>query len=447
MSQAVSSHQDRYVRMYAERKGTLPGRSLPWLNALREHALARFRERGFPTTRDEAWKYTRLSALESIDFVTARDGAARVDAAWVESRSPHALSPHRLVFVEGRFAPSLSRLGKVPGSVRVGSLASILEREPELLEPHLGRLSGSGAHGLASLNTALMSDGACVVVPEGVSVDEPIQVLFVGGTEASSAAHLRNLYVVQDKGRATIVENYLGFADSAYLTNALTEAVLGHHAVLHHYKLQQEGAKAFHIADFHSRQSRDSELEAHSFAMGGQLARHGITAVLAEEGVQCSLNGLYLADGRRHVDTYLFVDHTQPRGTSRESFKGVMSGRARGVFNGRVLVRQAAQQTDARMSNRNLLLSKDAEVDTRPQLEIYADDVRCTHGATVGQIDDDALFYLRSRALDEQTARAFLIFGFARDIVDRIPDAAIRKELERVVVEQLPNHERLKELL
>jgi Fe-S cluster assembly protein SufD len=447
MTQAVSSSVERYLRAYADQRDTLPGRSQPWVRALREQALANFRDRGFPTARDEAWKYTRLNAIENTDFVPASNGVDRIDESWIGARTFATLSPHLLVFVNGRFSPGLSRLGRLPGSVHVDSLAAVLQTHPDLVEPHLGRLAGPGSHGLASLNTALMADGACVVVPAGASVEAPIHVLSVGGTDSNTGAHIRNLYVAQAGSRATIIESYLGLADLAYLTNVVSETVVGRNAVLHHYKLQQESPKAHHIADLHVRLARESRLEAHSFSLGGQLARHGVSALLAEEGVHCSLNGLYLADGRRHVDTFLFVDHAQVRGTSRENFKGVVSGRARGVFNGKVLVRQDAQQTDAHMGNKNLLLSKDAEVDTRPQLEIYADDVRCTHGATVGQLDDDALFYLRSRGIDEQTARGFLIFGFAHDIVDRIPDVELRKELERVVVEQLPHHDQFKELL
>ncbi len=447
MSGPASNGIDRYLRSYADRRATLPGRSLPWIQGLREEALANFRDRGFPTTREEEWKYTRVAAIENGDFVPAHNGVDRIDGSWVAARTLGDPGPHLMVFVDGRFAPGLSRLNSLPGSVQVRSLAEALESEPDLVQPYLGRQADSRRHGFAALNTALMADGACVIVPHGVSLEEPIQIVFIGGVQGNTGAYIRNLYVAEADGRATIVETYVGFDDTAYLTSAVTETVLGRNAVLHHYKLQQESMKAHHIAALHLHQARDSQLQAHSFSLGGLLARHEINAVLAEEGVHCALNGLYLADGRRQVDTYLFVDHARPHGTSREEFKGVVGGRARAVFNGKVLVRQDAQQTDAHMSNKNLLLSKDAEADTRPQLEIYADDVRCTHGATVGQLDEDALFYLRSRGIAEQTARGFLIFGFAHDIIDRIPDAKVRSGLARLVVGHLPNHDQMKDLL
>ena len=443
----MSPNIERYLKQYGAARASLPGHRLPWLAELREEALARFRDIGFPTTRDEAWKHTRVTSIENRELHAAHNGASQIESAWLASRTFQALSPHVLVFVNGRFAVELSRVGSLPAGVKVGNLAQLLETDPDLLQPHLGKHADSGQHGFAALNGALMTDGACLLVPKGTVIEQPLQVLFVSGTEDNTASHVRNLYVVEDGGQATIIESYLGWGDTAYLTNAVTEKVLGRNATLNYYKVQQESLKAFHIADLHVHLARDSHLEAHSFSLGSMLARHGVNALLAEEGVSCSLNGLYLADGRRHVDTYLFVDHAKPRGTSRETFKGVVGGRARGVFNGKVLVRQDAQQTDAHMGNKNLLLTRDAEVDTRPQLEIYADDVKCTHGATVGQIDEAALFYLRSRAIDEQTARGFLIFGFAHDIIDRISDARVRDVLAGNIFDYLPNHEQLRGLL
>lgn len=443
----MSPNVERYLKQYEVARPVLPGHGIPWLAELRDEALGRFRDVGFPTTRDEAWKHTRVTAIENRDFKAAHNGASQIEPAWLASRTFEALRPHVLLFVNGRFAAELSRTGSLPDGVKIGSLAELLETDPDLLQPHLGKHADSGQHGFAALNTALMTDGACVLVPKGVVVEQPIQVLFVSGTEDNTASHVRNLYVVGDGAEATIIETYLGWDDATYLTNTVTEKVLGRNATLNYYKVQQESLKAFHIADLHVHQARDSRLEAHSFSLGSMLARHGVNALLAEQGVSCTLSGLYLADGRRHVDTCLFVDHAKPHGTSRETFKGVVGGRARGVFNGKVLVRQDAQQTDAHMGNKNLLLSRDAEVDARPQLEIYADDVKCTHGATVGQIDEAALFYLRSRAIDEQTARGFLIFGFAHDIIDGISNASVREALAGTIFDYLPNHEQLRGLL
>ena len=348
------------------------------------------------------------------------------------------------MFVDGRYAPPLSATGRLPAGITIADLAAMLEQGEQALEPLLAERDQQTI--LAALNAALMTGGAYIVLPAGVAVEEPIHLFFVA-TRADAAFNLRNVVVAGAQARASVVEHYLGREDASYLTNALTQVFAARGAVIEHCKLQREALSSFHIAGIHAVQGHGSRFASHSIALGAALARNDITTRFDAERCEAVLNGLYLVRGRQHVDHHTRIDHLKPEGTSREYYRGLLDGASRGVFNGKVIVHPQAQRTDAHQANHNLLLSKDAEVDTKPQLEIYADDVKCTHGAAVGQLDEAQLFYLRSRGIDEETARSLLTYAFARDVIERIRVDSLRAALEDMLLARLPQGQRIRELI
>ncbi|MDQ2916573.1 MAG: Fe-S cluster assembly protein SufD [Pseudomonadota bacterium] len=435
--------RDRFLADFARVAPTLPGARAPWLSRVRRRALDRFAETGLPSQRDENWRYTSVAGIVKRPFTVLPDSAGRVTTPEIDAPGFGRFSPHRLVFVDGRYVPALSAMGPLPGGVTLGSLGETLGDASEALEPFL---SDDRHHTVfATLNTAFMADGLYLHLSRGTAIAEPIHALFISTAE-DAAAYPRNLIVAEDGAHATVIEHYAGLDGIGYLTNAVTQIFAAGNATIAHYKLQQETLRAFHIAGIHVAQSRASRLESHSIALGAALARNDITTAFDAEGCEATLNGLYLAGGRQHVDHHTRIDHAKPHGTSREYYKGILDGAARGVFNGKVVVHPGAQHTDAHLANHNLLLSKAAEVDTKPQLEIDADDVKCTHGATVGQLDDAQMFYLRSRGVDEAMARSLLTYAFAHDVIERIRIAPLRAQLEQVLFARLPQGDRIREL-
>ncbi len=421
-----------------------PGR----IGLLRQAAFACFAELGLPTTKDEDWKYTSLAPLGQIQF----EPAAETNLPTIEQLDRLAGGPHgdggvRLVFVDGRHRPELS--SRVAGGVGafIGSLRTAIAERPELVERELARHADYQHDALAALNTAFIEDGAFIHLPAGNVLPAPIHLLFVSTAQGRpTLSQPRNLIVLGAGSQATVIETYAGLSDEVYFTNAVTEIVLAENARLDHYKLQEEGARAFHIALTQVQHGRDSRFNSHSVALGAALARNDVRALFAKEGSECTLNGLYMATGKQHLDNRTLIDHQSPRCTSRELYKGVLDGESRGVFSGRVLVRHDAQKTDASQTNKNLLLSDEALVDTKPQLEIFADDVKCAHGAAVGQLDEDALFYLRSRGIGQEAAKSLLTYAFASEMVNLIPLAPLRARVREVVTSRLPQWEKLKEL-
>jgi len=331
--------------------------------------------------------------------------------------------------------------------VTITSLADALSARPEVLEAYLGRCLPDVSHGFTALNTALLADGAYVHLSRGVSLEQPIHILYVTTDEAEAMLmQPRNLVVAEPDSQATLIEHYVANGETAYWTNTLTEVVAEANASVTHYRLQEEGLRAFHVGGLHVHLDRDSRFTSHGIDFGGRLVRNELRSVLDAEGAECHLNGLSVLGGRQHVDNHTHIDHASPRGTSREFYKGILDGRARGVFHGRIVVHPHAQHSDAEQLNHNLLLSRDAEADSKPQLEIYADDVKCSHGATVGQLDTDALFYLRSRAVDEAAARDLLTYAFARDVLQRIGLEPVRLQLERHLASGLLHGRDIREL-
>ena len=324
-------------------------------------------------------------------------------------------------------------------------LARSIGESADVVESHLTRAAAADRYAFTALNTAFLLDGAFVFVPAGVIVDAPIHCVFMSTAEEQpTAAHPRVLVVIGAGSRATIVESYSGRGSSAYFTNAVTEVFAGENATVDHYKLQQENAAAAHIGALYLRAERHAKVSCHSINLGGSLVRNDVVAVLDGEGGECALNGLclYLADDRRVVDNHTTIDHAKPHCGSREIYKGILADHARAVFNGKIIVRPDAQKTDAKQTNKALLLSEDAQINTKPQLEIFANDVKCTHGAAIGQMDDEAIFYLRARGLDEPEARRMLIRAFAGDVLGRMPIEALGARLDEELMRRLPGEQR-----
>jgi len=404
-------------------------RSAPgWLRDVRSAALARFAELGFPTTRQEEWRFTSVEPITATAFGVAAPAEAPAGLLG-PARVPVAA---RLVFVNGRYAAGHSSVAALPAGIRVESLAAALRgRAAGVLERHLGQ-AAPPANAFAALNTAFLDDGALVHVARGTDLDAPIEIVFLTVASAPAVTHPRCLVVVEEGARASVLERYAGAA-GPYWTNAVSDLELGAGAHLELTRLQQDAPGAFHVATTRSRQARDSVLRVHPIVLGAALARHDITNVLDGPGAELVLNGLYLLGGRQHADHHTVIDHAQPDCQSHEYFNGVLDGRARGVFNGRIVVRPGAQRTDSKQTNHNLVLSEEARADSQPQLEIYADDVKCTHGATLGPLDPKELFYLQSRGLAPAEARALLTYGFGGEILGRVRHAGVRASLEALV--------------
>ncbi len=417
----------------------LPGRA-SWVRELRARARARFAATGFPSTREEAWRYTNLAPLARQRFEPSPPAA--VTRAQVQALGFDNLAAYRLVFVNGSYRADLSTPPSAAGVI-AGSLAAMLTEEPQALEGYLGAVGTIERSSLAALNTAYLWDGAYVRLAAGTKLDRPIHLLFAG--TAPALAQPRALIVASAGSHATLIEQYVSLDDGRYFSNALTEIVLGDGAKVEHYRIQQHSPQAYHTGGVYVRQEAGSEFLSHAIDLGGLLVRNDLHTVLGE-GAACIFNGLYAAGGRQHIDNHTVIEHAKPRSTSRELYKGVLGGRARAVFNGRVLVHPGAQQSDAQQTNNNLLLSEDAEVDTKPELEIYADDVKCSHGATVGQLDPDQLFYLRTRALDEAAARDLLTFAFANEVLQRLGLAPVRAALDRQLMQRLLQGRDLREV-
>src|SRR5438477_8986865 len=410
-----------------------------WVFPLRKAGMARFAELGFPTLKDEDWRFTNVAPLAKLPFKPVFGANTDGVTAKTPGRFTFAdLTGPPLVFVDGHFAKEVSTIPSLAKGLKLGSLAGALVSDSAFLEKHLGRYVGAEKNAFASLNAAFFQDGAFIHVPAGVAVHEPIRLLFISTVkETGATTHPRNLIIAEKQSRLTVIESYVCAVDAAYFTNAVTELVVGDDAVIEHVKFQDESREAFHIATVHGQFGRHSRVNAHSFALGARLSRNSIHVNLAGEGLECILNGLYLTKGEQLADHHMIVEHAQPHCASHEYFNGILDDKSKGVFHGRILVQQVAQKTDAKQTNKNILLSDDATVDTKPQLEIYADDVKCKHGATIGQLNDESIFYLRSRGLGAETARRMLIHAFAGEIIERIRHTPARQELDKLVWQRL----------
>jgi len=402
-----------------------------WLTALRSAGIAQFEKAGFPTMKDEDWHFTSVAPIAQSGFRAA--GTPKVTPRDVKRFTFEHPDWHTIVFVNGRYSADLSSFAGEDSGLRVGSLAEAIRTGKGRPERHVSRIAPPSANSFTALNAAFLSDGAFIEIPADTVAGKTVHLVFVSAG-ADSVSHPRNVIVAARHSRCSIVESYVALDESRYFTNAVTEIQVGEGARVDHYKLQRESSAAFHVGTIQVHQAAASELHSFSFATGGALSRTNIYTTLDGEGASCTLNGLYLADGTQHVDHQTRIEHVQPNCPSREVYKGVLDGRSHGVFNGKVYVHPEAQKTDGKQSNNNLLLSPTARVDTKPQLEIFADDVKCTHGATVGRLDDNAMFYLNSRGIGPEAARTLLTYAFAADVLEMIELEPLRKALEEIVL-------------
>jgi Fe-S cluster assembly protein SufD len=379
--------------IWLDRFTSQPAAPQPWLQALRERAFARFAELGFPNTHNEEWRFTNVAPIVRSTFTPATDRASVT----------------------------------VPENVK--------KLEPGEVEEYLARHAAIDGNAFVALNTAFLDRVTILQVPRNAVIEQPIEITYEGTD--GGVSHPRVLILVNANAQCTIVETYKGAG--TYFHNAVTEIVVGDRAVVDHYKVQQESVQAFHIATLHATLGRSASFSSHSISLGGALVRNDANATLSE-GSDATLNGLYIVNGTQHIDNHTMIDHAMPHGTSHELYKGILDGKAHAVFNGKIIVRKDAQKTDSKQTNKNLVLSDDAVVDTKPELQIFADDVRCTHGATIGQLDSEALFYLQSRGIGKGEARSLLTYAFAQDVVDRIKVQSLRDSLERILFEKFHEH-------
>ena len=431
---ATTTTPEILTEQFGTVRARLPGAEVPWLLAMREAGLERFSELGWPKAKTEAWKYTSLKTVQTVPFGLGRSAAPAAKVAAVPCLFEGSQGGHRLVLVNGHFNASLSALSSLPTGVVVSSLAEVLKTEPQLVEPYLGHIGILNGQPLLALNAAFMNDGFVIKVSRGTVLEAPIEIVFIGGFEDDTVVHnMRNLIVLEENSQATVVENHGGFPASACVDNEVCEIRVNQGAHLKHYKMQAKGAKSTHLNTAHVEIERDATYEAFLLSIGAALSRNEKTVRLKGEGAHCAINGAFLLREKQHCDNTIVVEHMVPHTTSRQVFKGALDGESQGVFQGRIVVHKGAQKTDGYQMCKTLLLSDKAEIDTKPELEIYADDVKCSHGATAGQIDEGALFYLRSRGIPEVAARELLIEAFLGEALDEISDENVQSLLRTKV--------------
>ncbi len=431
----VTGSDDAFLASYEQLESRDHGVVPPWLIALRRAGIAHFGELGFPTTEDEEWRFTNVGAIASLPTHPAHSWDNPQPAARELERFTFGQMPSiRLVFIDGCFTPSLSSTELSAEGVEIHSLKNALQANVDWVQGHLGRYSGADKNAFVALNTAMVEEGAAIRILPNRRIEKPIHLLFVfNTTQRGASIHPRILIVAERGSDARVLESYECLQEGETFTNVVTEIVMGEGTRLEHCRLQQESKRAFHVGTIHAHQARSSHLITHSISLGAKLARVNINPVLDAEGCECTLNGLYVVDGGQLVDHHTAIHHAKPHCNSHEFYHGILDGKAQAVFNGKIFVRPEAQKTDAKQTNRNLLLSDEATIHTKPQLEIFADDVKCTHGATVGQLQDEAVFYLRSRGIGKDAARRMLVHAFASDIINRISIEPVRTELDQIM--------------
>ena len=431
----TSESKQPYLEAFKEIRaaGVLSGPA--WLEKLRQGGIATFGGIGFPTLKNEDWKYTNVEPIAAQSYVQANGEAQSVGGTELFAQALVETDAPCLVFVNGIYVAALSRTGDLPTGLRLGSLADFIKQNDPVVARELGRHASTEQQHFVALNTAFIGEGAVVELAPGCRLERPVYLLFASTSMTRPViSHPRILLLLGAGSEAKIVESFVGVSGKTYFCNAVTELVGGADSVVEHFRLQQESDKGFHVGTLAANLARGCHLTAHAMTLSGSLVRNNVRVLLNGEDAECVLNGLYLGDGNQHIDNYTLIEHISPKASSLELYKGLLGGSAHGVFNGKIVVHKDAQKSNARQTNKNLLLSENAVIDSKPQLEIHADDVKCSHGSTIGQLDADALFYLRSRGLDPAAARSLLSFAFASDVVQRLGIENLRRRLDDYLV-------------
>ncbi len=427
-AEIMEQYAAAFDRFSKQRSGKEPD----WMTQIRKDAFSYFQEIGFPHTRMEEWRHTPIAPWINREYSLRESGDSTIQAADIQDYNSARLDAYRLVFINGWFDAALSDLKKIPEGVRIESIAAVLRSEPARLEPYLARKGSYENRPFAALNTAFMQDGVYLHIPNNTKLEKPVHLFYYSAPGSDyPVSYPRNVIVAGKSSQAIVIESYAGPAGGEYFINAATEVSVGANAIVEHCKIQRESERAFHVTFSQAHLDHDSRYTHHSIALGGSLVRNDLVSLLDGEGIYCTLNGLSMVDGERHVDNHTWIHHARPHCESHELYKNILDDRGTGVFNGRIFVAKDAQKTDAKQTNQSLLLSDEAEINSMPQLEIYADDVKCTHGSTTGHLEEEAIFYLQARGVDRQAARALLTYAFASEIVNQIGVEAIREEMDR----------------
>jgi len=427
----LDSNIESYIKGFEEFKKSGPV-STDHINELREKAINKFSELGFPTIRDEDWRFTNLTPISKSKFILSDNGHGGVSPKDVEKFLFKKLDSYNLVFVNGRFSKDLSNLGDIQEKVIVTSLSDAAESSSEIVSGYLGKFLNIDTEAFNALNTAFFQDGMFIYVPKSTVLEKPVHAIYISSGSEQAVLNPRNLIIAEDNCELKIIEHYVSLSESVYLSNVVSEIFIGDNSSLEHYMLEFESMKSYNISTLRVEQKRNSNLNSHSVLLGGALVRNNVHPVLSGEGCDSLINGLYMSTDRQHMDNFMRVEHASPHCDSRQFYNGVLDGRSRGVFHGRIIVHEGAEKTDAKQTNRNLLLSDTAQIDTKPQLEIYNDDVKCTHGATIGQMDKEAIFYLQSRGIAKKDAQAIMLEGFTGESFDNMSIEPVRAYLEKV---------------
>jgi Fe-S cluster assembly protein SufD len=421
-----------YISNFESFENSLNGGSLKPFHQVRKDAIANFSNLNFPTTHDEDWRFTNIAPLLKHNFKPA--DKTKLKQKQIKNFLFKRISSNMIVFVNGHFAPELSKLKSLPDGITVGSIADEIKNGSSIIDEYLSKYANYKTQIFTALSTAFTQDGAFIHVHDNKVIEEPINILFITvAGEEKILSQPRNLFVAGKNSQVTIIERYVSLDEGIYFTNVVSEIVTGENSSINHIKIQEESSKAFHVSRTEIDQEKNSNFVSYSISLGGEISRYDVNSKFNDEGGECSLNGLYLLTGSQLYDTHSLIDHAKPHCTSHEHYKGILDDTSRGVFNGKVIVRKDAQKTNAFQKNNNIILSDGALVNTKPQLEIFADDVKCSHGATVGQFDQDSLFYLKTRGIGEEKARDILIHAFASDVIKSIKVEPVKDYLEEIL--------------
>ena len=427
-----NGYKNGFTKFINERVSSNPS----WLTSIREEGFSAFNDLGFPTTRDEDWRFTNVAPIARTSFELSLNGYKEPTSEDIAKFMFEGSTSGTLVFINGVYAPALSTIGELPEGVIVSNLAKAIEQHEDLVKEHLAKYAEVKDEAFTALNNSFFEDGGFIYIPRGTVLDDPLHLLYISvGAEKPRVTNPRNLIIAEENAQADVVEQYVSLEENVYLSNVVTELIVGENSTLGHYLIERESKKSFNVSTLRAEQGRNSNIRSHSVLLGGAIVRNNVHPVLAGEGCDSLINGLFMSTGRQHMDNYMKVEHASPHSDSRQFYNGILDGRSRGVFHGRIVVHEDAQKTDAKQTNRNLLLSDHAQIDTKPQLEIYADDVKCTHGATIGQVDEDAIFYLRSRGIPQEASRDIILNAFTNETLDSMALEPVKKYCSALVAD------------